>query len=188
MFTVVFARVLGASDYGSLAALISAFIILMVPGSALQIATAREVSHALADGDPMAGSGHQALAAASGRSPRSSWPWPPFPCARSWAAVINVDELWAAAAVPVTAMLWMLVCVERGALQGFQRYRMLAFSLVGEAVARLVFAVLLVAAGLDVTGAFLASALSIAAVALVLLRAARPAAAGRRGRRCGTAT
>ena len=57
VFTVVFARVLGASDYGSLAALISAFIILMVPGSALQIATARVVSHALADGDPMAGSG-----------------------------------------------------------------------------------------------------------------------------------
>ena len=37
---------------GSLAALISAFIILMVPGSALQIATARDVSHAIADGDP----------------------------------------------------------------------------------------------------------------------------------------
>ena len=43
-FTVVFARVLGASDYGSLAALLSAFIILMVPGSALQIAVARDVS------------------------------------------------------------------------------------------------------------------------------------------------
>ena len=46
VFTVVFARVLGASGYGSLAALISSFIILMVPGSALQIATARSVSHA----------------------------------------------------------------------------------------------------------------------------------------------
>ena len=44
VFTVVFARVLGATDYGSLAALMSAFIILMVPGSALQIAVAREVS------------------------------------------------------------------------------------------------------------------------------------------------
>ena len=45
-FTIVFARILGASGYGSLAALISAFIILMVPGSALQIAVAREVSRA----------------------------------------------------------------------------------------------------------------------------------------------
>ena len=38
VFTVVFARLLGADDYGSLAARLSAFIILMVPGSALQIA------------------------------------------------------------------------------------------------------------------------------------------------------
>ena len=44
VFTVVFARVLGATDYGSLATLMSAFIILMVPGSALQVAVAREVS------------------------------------------------------------------------------------------------------------------------------------------------
>ena len=49
VFTVVFARILGASDYGSLAALVSAWIILMVPGSALQIAVAREVSRATAE-------------------------------------------------------------------------------------------------------------------------------------------
>ncbi|HYP48293.1 MAG TPA: oligosaccharide flippase family protein [Thermoleophilaceae bacterium] len=168
VFTVVFARVLGASDYGSLAALISAFIILMVPGSALQIATARSVSAAVADGDPMAGGGVRrwltrlslatvvvALVA--------------IPLRSLLGAAINVDELWAAAAVPVTAMLWMLVSVERGALQGFQRYKALAFSLVGEATARLFFAILLVVGGLDVTGAFLASALSLVAVALVLM-------------------
>ena len=57
LFTVVFARLLGADDYGSLAALLSAFIILMVPGSALQIAVAREISTRVAAGDPDAGSG-----------------------------------------------------------------------------------------------------------------------------------
>jgi hypothetical protein len=41
LFTIVFARILGASGYGSLAVLISAYIILMVPGSSLQIAAAR---------------------------------------------------------------------------------------------------------------------------------------------------
>ena len=76
-FTVIFARLLGASDYGSLAALISAFIIFMVPGSALQIATARDVSHAIADGDPAPGSGvrrwllHLALATVAIASRRS---------------------------------------------------------------------------------------------------------------------
>jgi O-antigen/teichoic acid export membrane protein len=39
-FTIVFARVLGDSGYGDLAVLISSFIIMMVPGSALQVAAA----------------------------------------------------------------------------------------------------------------------------------------------------
>lgn len=167
IFTVAFARILGASGYGSLAVLTSSFIILMVPGSALQIATAREVSHAVADDDPSAGGGVKrwlirllvltvAVAVLA------------IPLRPLLGAAINVDELWAAAAVPVTAMLWMVICVERGALQGFQRYKVLAWSLIGEATARLVFALLLVAAGLDVTGAFLGSALGIALVALIL--------------------
>jgi O-antigen/teichoic acid export membrane protein len=67
-------------------------------------------------------------------------------------------------------MLWMIVCVERGVLQGFQSYKVVALSLVGEATSRIIFALLLVAAGLDVTGAFLGSALSLTAVGLVLTR------------------
>jgi len=166
-FTIVFARLLGASDYGSLAALLSAFIILMVPGSALQIAVARDVSTSVAAGDPNAGAGVRrwlphlllatvvvALLAISLR--------------HVLAAVLNVDEDWAAAAVPLTAMLWMLVSVERGALQGLQRYRLVGWSIIGEAGARLAFALLLVGVGLDVTGAFLGSVLSLVAIALAL--------------------
>ncbi len=168
VFTIIFARALGASGYGSLAVLISAFIILMVPGSALQIAAAREVSHDLAAETADAGAGVYrwlirlitatvlvALVA--------------IPLRSVIGALINVDDLWAAAAVPVTAMLWMIVCVQRGVLQGFQRYRTVALSLVGEASSRIVFALLLVGVGLDVTGAFLGSALSLVAIALVLL-------------------
>jgi glycosyltransferase involved in cell wall biosynthesis len=44
LFTVLFARILGAEDYGSLAALVSTFLILAVPGSALQVAVAREAA------------------------------------------------------------------------------------------------------------------------------------------------
>src|SRR4051794_17273999 len=44
VFTVLFARILGATDYGSLAALLSTFLILAVPGSALQVAVARETA------------------------------------------------------------------------------------------------------------------------------------------------
>src|SRR5205807_666662 len=43
--------------YGSLSALISTYIILMVPGAAVQTTVAREVSAAFAAGDPHAGAG-----------------------------------------------------------------------------------------------------------------------------------
>jgi O-antigen/teichoic acid export membrane protein len=168
VFTIIFARLLGAAGYGSLAVLLSAFIILMVPGSALQIAAAREVSHELAAGEPDAGAGvHRWLI-------RLAWATlivalVAIPLRSLIGAVINVDEVWAAAGVPVTAMLWMILSVERGVLQGFQRYQTVAFSIIGEATARIAFALVLVAVGLDVTGAFLGTALSLMAVAIVLL-------------------
>jgi O-antigen/teichoic acid export membrane protein len=167
VFTVVFARILGASGYGSLAALVSAWIILMVPGSALQIAVAREVSRATAGGSADAGAGvrrwfgHLALAMAIVAAAA-------IPLRGLIAATIGVDETWAAAAVPVTAMLWALVGVERGALQGFGRYRAVGVSIVAEAATRLVLALALVGVGLDVTGAFLGSALSLVAVGAAL--------------------
>ena len=56
-FTLVFTRVLGQSGYGSLGALVSTFLILTVAGYALQTTVAREVSGAIAAGDPHAGRG-----------------------------------------------------------------------------------------------------------------------------------
>ena len=168
-FTIIFARKLGASGYGSLAVLLSAFIILMVPGSALQIAAARRVSRDLAAGDPNAGSGAfrwlSRLAVGTVIVALVA-----IPLRSVIGALLNVDDLWGAAAVPVTAVLWMIVCVERGVLQGFQSYKVVALSLVGEATSRIVFALILVGAGADVTGAFLGSSLSLAGVGLVLLR------------------
>src|SRR4051812_49675599 len=57
VFTLVFTRVLGQSGYGSLGALISTFLLLTVAGYALQTTVAREVSGAIAAGDPNAGRG-----------------------------------------------------------------------------------------------------------------------------------
>jgi len=168
VFTVIFARMLGASGYGSLAVLISAYIILMVPGSALQIAAAREISHDLAVESPNPGAGvrrwlTRLLLATAVVAVFA------IPLRSVIAALINVDEHWGAAAVPVTAMLWAILSVERGVLQGFQRYRTVALSIVGEASSRIVFSLVLVAIGLDVTGAFLGSALSLVAMAAVLV-------------------
>ena len=166
-FTIVFARVLGATDYGSLAALMSAFIILMVPGSALQVAVAREVSASLAGGDGHAGAGvrrwvGRLLLAAVAVTLVAVL------LRDVLAAILNVEQEWGAAAVPLTAMLWTVLSIERGALQGFQRYKLVAWSIIGEAAARLAFALLLVGAGLDVTGAFLGAPLAFVAIGLVL--------------------
>lgn len=166
-FTVVFARVLGAAGYGSLAVLISAFIVLMVGGSALQIATARAVSHAVADGVAKPGRGvrlwlgHLCVAAVVVAVVS-------IPLRGAIGSVLAVDYDWAAAAVPVTGVLWAVVCVERGALQGLQHYKLVGSSLVGEAVLRLLFALVLVGVGLDVTGAFLGTAAALVGVGLGL--------------------
>src|SRR3954463_1996747 len=168
VFTLVFTRVLGQSGYGSLGALISTFLLLTVAGYALQTTVAREVSAALAAGDPDAGRGVRRwlrkltmLAVAAAilgvllRTPI--------------ATVIGVEDVpWAASATLLCGALWLVLSVERGALLGFQRYRLVGGSLVAEQVARLLFGVLLAVAGLDVTGAFLGTPLALAAVAAAL--------------------
>jgi O-antigen/teichoic acid export membrane protein len=58
-----------------------------------------------------------------------------------------------------------LLSVERGALQGVHAYKPVAWSLVLEATGRLVFGLVLVGAGLGVTGAYLGTPLSLLATA-----------------------
>jgi O-antigen/teichoic acid export membrane protein len=84
------------------------------------------------------------------------------------ADIIHVDTPWAAGAVLPTGALWLTLCVQRGVLQGLHRYRMVAASLIGESLSRLVFGLILVAPGLDVTGAFLGTTASILAMSIFL--------------------
>jgi glycosyltransferase involved in cell wall biosynthesis/O-antigen/teichoic acid export membrane protein len=168
VFTVVFARLLGASGYGSLGALLAAFTILVVPGSALQATVAREVSAAAVTpgANPAAGIrrwltrllGATVAIAVVG-----------FVLRGPTAAVIGVKLDLAAAAILPTGALWLVLCVERGALQGLQHYRAVGLSIVGEAGSRLGLGLVLYAAGLGVTGAFLGTTASIAAMSLALV-------------------
>ncbi|MEA2292093.1 MAG: hypothetical protein QOF17_1113 [Solirubrobacteraceae bacterium] len=187
-FTVVFTRLLGASGYGSLAALVNLSVILYVPGSALQVAAAREAALGrLGDGPEaaavlrrwmrtlLAGIAVVAVASALARQPL--------------AALLNVREEWAAAAVPVTGGLWLVLGLQRGVLQGARAYRAVGVSIVLEAVGRLVAGVVLVGAGMSVTGAYLGTPAALAlTIAMLFLaserrlggRAPAPASAPRR--------
>src|SRR5688500_8402699 len=99
VFTVVFTRILGTDGYGSLAALINFSVILIVPGSALQVAAARQGTLGrLGTGGELAatldrwtrhiliGIAVLAVACIAAREPL--------------AGPVNVEEQWAAAAVP----------------------------------------------------------------------------------------
>jgi O-antigen/teichoic acid export membrane protein len=160
--TVVFARLL--DDYGSLAALISFYLILSVAGQALQVATARDaVLGQLGEGPALAATLRSwtrslllltlALAVVSIllRAPI--------------AAAIGVDQEWAAAVGLPAGVLWLLLSLLRGGLQGTGDYRAVGLSLVGEQAARLVLGAGLAAAGLGVTGAYLGTPLSLLATA-----------------------
>src|SRR4051794_38004054 len=136
-FTLVFTRLLGQSGYGSLGALISTFLILTVAGYALQTTVAREVSGALAASDPNAGRGVRRwlrklavlalVLAAVGLLARAPL-----------ATAIGVDDVpWAAGSTLFAGALWLILSVERGALLGFQRYRLVGVSIIVEQLLRL---------------------------------------------------
>ena len=172
MFTVLFARLLGADGYGSLAALISTFLILAVPGSALQVVVAREVATGtLGTGSRLASTiaaWRRALLVALALVTACS-----VLLREPIADLLAVEQPWAAAATLSTGCLWLLLSIERGALQGVHAYREVGWSIVLEASGRLVSGLVLVAFGLGVTGAYLGTPVSMIVTAIVLIVIAR---------------
>jgi O-antigen/teichoic acid export membrane protein len=160
--TVVFARLL--SDYGSLAALISYFLILSVAGQAIQVATAREGVL-----------GHLGVGAGLNAT---LWRWTKsilvFTAAMTVvsillrepiaAAVGVTKDQWAAAIGLPAGCLWLALSILRGALQGVGDYRSVGTSLIGEQATRLVLGAALVVIGFGVTGAYLGTPLSFIAM------------------------
>ena len=136
--TVVFTRLLGDEDYGALAALLSTFTILAVAGSSLQVAVARDTALGRLGG---AASAAQALRAWTrtlllvlvGVVIASAL------MREGIASLVGVSEQpWAAACVPPTGILWLLLSLQRGVLQGLGAYAPVGWSVVSEAVVRLV--------------------------------------------------
>src|SRR3954464_6650951 len=166
VFTVIFTRILGSGNYGSLAALLNLSVILFVPGSALQVAAAREgtLGRLGRDGE-LAGTLRRwtrhilaGLAVVAGLAAIAREPL---------AAALNVRQEWAAAAVPVTGVLWLLLCLQRGLLQAAPAHRSGGLSVVLEALGRLAVGLAFVGLGLGVTGAYLGTLASLALAAVV---------------------
>ena len=160
--TVVFARLL--SDYGSLAALISYFLILSVVGQAMQVATAREgvLGHL--------GVGHDLLATLR----RWTQTMAIFTVVLTVISVVLRNPIasavgvkhdpWAAAVGIPAGCLWLELSILRGALQGVGDYKAVGLSLIYEQGGRLITGAALAAIGLGVTGAYLGTPLSFIAM------------------------
>jgi O-antigen/teichoic acid export membrane protein len=178
LFTVVFTRLLGATGYGTLAALVSAFLILLVAGQSLQVAAAREAAMDRLGHPEMVRATlrrwtHRLLVALVALTAAS------ILLRAEIAAAIGVDEApWGAAAILPSGVLWMLLSLQRGALQGLRAYGAVGTSIVLEGLGRLVGALVLFSAGLGVTGAMLGTPLAflvvIVALELVLHRRIGP--------------
>lgn len=173
VFVVLFSRLLGADGYGALAAIISGFLILMVGGQSIQVAAAREATLGRLGGGARLGG-----------------------TLRAWtrqlvvAAVVLVvvgvlvrqpladllgtpEHPWAAAGLPATGALWLLLCLQRGVLQGLRAYGPVGMSIVGEALGRIVCGLALWGVGIGVTGAYLGNPLAFVLMSLWLGRRLR---------------
>jgi O-antigen/teichoic acid export membrane protein len=165
--TIVFSRLLSDSNgggYGSLAALISYFLILSVVGQALQVATAREsvLGHL--------GTGDQLVATLRSWTRTMVWVTVAVSVVSVLARVPIADAVgvrsdpWAAALGLPAAALWLELSILRGVLQGEGDYRGVGLSLVGEQGSRLIIGAALAGAGLGVTGAYIGTPLSFVAM------------------------
>jgi O-antigen/teichoic acid export membrane protein len=169
IFTAIFARVLGRADYGVLAAALSTFLILSVPGYALQLAASRAVAAGRlgtrGELGPTVRRWGMQLAAATFVLAIAA-----FALRGPLADLLNVRAEGAAAATLPTVTLWVLLCLERGVLAGRGAYGAVGWSIVGEAAGRLVLGLALVGVGLGTTGAYLGTPLAMALAAVVLAR------------------
>jgi glycosyltransferase involved in cell wall biosynthesis/O-antigen/teichoic acid export membrane protein len=170
IFVVLFTRLLGADGYGALAAIISGFLILMVGGQSIQVAAAREATlgHLGADGRMRATLQtwtRQLVIATVVLGVFGALIRQPL------ADLLGVSEhSWAVAGLPATGALWLLLSLQRGVMQGLSMYGPVGISIIGEALGRIVCALVLFGVGAGVTGAYLGNPLAFVLMALWLSR------------------
>lgn len=165
--SVVMANLVGPADYADFAALLSVFLVLSIPGTAMQASVARDVAAAgreaeaiashvrhLARIAALAGAAVVAVAFAL-RSPLSDVTGTP-------------TEPVATALTIAVAAGWLVVSIQRGALQGVGQLTPVGLTMVAEALGRLVLGIVLVEVGWGVGGAIGGYVATLAALGVVL--------------------
>ncbi len=171
--TIAFARALGTEGYGELARMVSVFVILVVPATALQAAAARDAA--------LGRLGDAPQAAATLRSWIERTVLATLVVAvvcvlarEQLAHLMQVSDPWGAAMVLPAGVLWTALALQRGVLQGLADYRPVAISLIVEQAVRLALGLGAALAGAGVVGIFALSVpVAIVPVGLLLSLEAR---------------
>jgi O-antigen/teichoic acid export membrane protein len=161
-------RWLGASDYGDVAALTALGTIVLLPLLGVQAALAREVAVYRARGD------EAAIGSLLRLTLRRTLIWGAAAVAVLTASapfitdLLNISATATTIAAIVLAFSGALLPLFQGFLQGLERFRRIAFALCVYGLARPVFAIPLLLAGLGAAGALTGATLaSLAATALI---------------------
>ena len=162
--TVLLARLLTTQGYGAYAQLVGLFLIISMPGSAIIVAVVRRTASWRTAGS------HEALAEwAEKMHGRMLWflgIWSLLVLALSWpvARLLAKPSPTAVGAMLIGAGVWVVLCVDRGFLQGTRSYRALSANLLIEGGVRTV-TVLVFAAVFKLPGAALGILIAEAAAA-----------------------
>lgn len=126
VFLLAAGRILGAEDYGALAALLGLLAVILLPAGALQMAVSREVSRRLARGDE----------AEAGAFARSALRWAllatvplvalALALAPPLAALLHINSVAVVALAQSTLLTALVSPVAMGVLQGSERFHALA--------------------------------------------------------------
>jgi O-antigen/teichoic acid export membrane protein len=180
LFLLGSGRLLGAADYGTLAALTGLLTVVLLPTGALQMATSREISRRVAAGEGASADGFSRALLLLGAKLTVPVLVVALALVLPLRALLNVGGA-APVALAFAALGGIFVYpIALGVVQGRQRFRALAVTSTAPMVARLALFVALAAAGMRLYGALGAVALAgLLAVVLGLAAIRGPLARGR---------
>lgn len=170
-FHAAVSRLLGPAGYGALGSLLNTLVVLSVPLGAIEAAVTRMVAARANTGPPVGCRRLTVQAAVAGALGFVVWAGL-SPLVQGF---LQMDSRWPVLLMGLSILPMTVGAVWQGTLIGEQRFRPVAVAQVlGSGVGRLAMGVMLVSAGLGVSGAVLATVIAGVVTLAVLLPSIRP--------------
>ncbi len=171
-------RLLGSRDYSTLAALTGVLTVVLLPSGALQMAVSREVSRHEALGEEREAAAFVRALMLLGLKVTVPLVAVAFALIVPLRHVLNIDSSGAVGLAFVSLAFALVTPIAFGVLQGYQRFRTLAWASAAPMIVRLGVLLTLAVVGFRLYGAIVAlaaSAVAGGAIGLVAIRDRRPA-------------